>query len=123
MTANAHKGLEQILGPLCGWAEADVLRRDWARRDAKAIEKVDKLLASAGLTIDAVIAQTLALKLDQVERIDRMIMNAEARRNAVLREVDRHRASVAQALRRAANVEDGQFTEITPKQIMNQKVA
>jgi len=57
-----------------------------------------------------VMAQTLALKLDQVERIDRMIMGAEARRNAVLREVDRHRTSLAQVLRQAANnVEDAQF--------------
>jgi hypothetical protein len=45
--------------------------------------------------MDSVMAQTLALKFDQVERIDRIIMGAEARRNAVLREVDRHRVSVA----------------------------
>jgi hypothetical protein len=67
------------------------------RRDSNAIEEVDKLLASAGLSMDAVMAQTLAIKLDQVERIDWMTMRAEARRNTVLREVDRHRASVAQA--------------------------
>jgi hypothetical protein len=48
----------------------------------------------------------------------------EARRNAVLREVDRHRVSVAEALRRAANdVEDAHFSEIAPKQIVDQSAA
>jgi hypothetical protein len=71
-----------------------------------------------------VMAQTLALKLDQVERIDRMIMGAEARRNAVLREVDRHRTSLAQVLRQAANnVEDAQFEEIRAKQLVDGNAA
>ena len=48
--------------------------------------KAEAVLASAGLTAEAVTAQTLALKIDIVERIDRMMVTAEARRNAVLRE-------------------------------------
>jgi hypothetical protein len=53
-----------------------------------------------------------------------MIMSAEARRNAVLREVDRHRASVAQTLRQAANdVEDAQFEEVGAKQIVDRSAA
>lgn len=63
--------------------------------------------------MDAVMAQTLAIKLDAIERIDRMIMSAEARRNAVLREMDRHRSALADALRRATeNVRDAEFTEV-----------
>jgi hypothetical protein len=59
----------------------------------------------------------LALKIDEIERIDRLIMSAEARRNAVLREVDRHRASVAHVLRQAADyIEDAQFEELGAKQ-------
>ena len=82
------------------------------------------MLASAELTMHTVMAQTLALKLDQVERIDRMIMGAEARRNAVLREVDRHRTSLAQVLRQAANnVEDAQFEEIRAKQLVDGNAA
>jgi hypothetical protein len=64
--------------------------------------EVKEALASAGVTMDdAVMAQTLALKINEVERIDRLIMNAEARRNVVLHEIDRHRASLGQRLRRA----------------------
>jgi hypothetical protein len=123
ITAKAHNGLEQILQPLSDWESADTLSKAWARRDPKAIKEVDALLASADLTMDAVMAETLALELDKVERIDRMIMSAEARRNAVLREVDRHRASVAQALRQAANVEDAQFEEVGAKQIVDRNAA
>ncbi|MGC2469782.1 MAG: hypothetical protein WA439_07890, partial [Pseudolabrys sp.] len=91
------------------------------RRRAK---KVKKLLASVGLTMDAVMARILAIKLEQIERIDRLMMSAEARRNAVLREVDRHRASVAQALRQAAdNIEDTQFEEVGAKLIIDRSAA
>jgi hypothetical protein len=36
-------------------------------------------------------AQTLSVKLDDIERINRMTALAEARRNAILREIDGHR--------------------------------
>ena len=60
-------------------------------------------------------AETLAWKLDEVERIDRMIAGAEARLNVALREIDRHRATLAGALRQAAaEVMDAEFKEIPP---------
>ena len=102
MTTVAHKGLRQILEPLMDWADARDLTETWAARECAAIKRVDKLLASAGLTMDAVMAQTLSISLDDIERIDRMIATAEVRRNAILREVDRHRTTWGQELRRAA---------------------
>jgi hypothetical protein len=44
--------------------------------------RVDKLFASAGLTMDAVMAQTLSINIDDIERIDRMIATAEVRRRS-----------------------------------------
>src|SRR5262245_35613341 len=41
--------------------------------------------------MDAVMAQTLCTYLDEVERIERMIAGAEARRGAILYEVELHR--------------------------------
>jgi hypothetical protein len=67
-----------------GFLEEEELAKAWAARDQNAIKRVDKLLASAGLTMDAVMAQTLSISLDDVERIDRMIATAEVRRNAIL---------------------------------------
>jgi hypothetical protein len=49
--------------------------------------------------MDAVIAQTLSENLDIVERIERMITIKESCRNAIWREIDRHRATLAHALR------------------------
>jgi hypothetical protein len=59
--------------------------RKWAMGDKEAVSEVEWLLRRAGLTIDAVMAQTLAARIDDVERIDRMATIAEARRDAVLR--------------------------------------
>jgi hypothetical protein len=84
MTAVAHKGLKEILEPLIGWTDARNLAEAWAARERSAIKQVDKLLASAGLTMDAVMAQALSLKLDHIERIDRMIATAEGRRTVRL---------------------------------------
>jgi hypothetical protein len=100
MTA-AFEGLRNVLKPLIGPTEAVVLADDWVVRDTDAIERVEKLLASADLTMDAVMAETLSIRLDDIERFDRMIAMAEARRSATLREVERHRDALARKLRRA----------------------
>ena len=47
-------------------------------------------------------AQTLCTHLGEVERIERLIATAEARRAAILCEVKLHRAAWGQELRRAA---------------------
>jgi Tfp pilus assembly pilus retraction ATPase PilT len=46
-------------------------------------------------------ARGFEARIDTFEQIDRMAMAAEARRNSALRELERHRASLAQALRQA----------------------
>jgi hypothetical protein len=59
-------------------------------------------------------AQALALKIDEVERIDRVVAGAEARLNVALREIYRHRATLA-ALRQAVDEAlDAEFKEIPP---------
>jgi hypothetical protein len=77
------------------------------------IEEVNKALTSAGLTTASILAQTFALKLNEIERLEHMAALAEARRNATLREIDRHRQTLGQKLRRAAQqLEDGEFRVI-----------
>ena len=92
MTAAAYEGLQKILEPLVErYRDQADLVRAWAARDKAAIKRVDELLASAGLTMDAVMAQTLCTYLDEFDRIARMIASAEARRDAILHEVEQHR--------------------------------
>jgi hypothetical protein len=113
MRAVAHKGLEELLRPLTGSWLNDELVNGWARRDRESAKEVNALLKHAGLDQEAIAAQTLAVKLDAFERIDRMIMQSEARRNMILREIDRHRDVLARRLREvSAAIEDAQFTEI-----------
>jgi hypothetical protein len=50
--------------------------------------------------------------LDDYERIDFLLASAEARRNASLREIERHSESLASRLRRASeDIIEGEFTE------------
>jgi hypothetical protein len=59
------------------------------------------------------VAQTFSLKLNDIERMQHMMALAEARRNATLHEIDRHRQTLGRKLRRAAQqLEDGQFRVI-----------
>lgn len=112
LKANMHKGLHDILLPLCNplnqlerrqfdGPKADRLSDAWAMRDSSATEEVEQLLDDAELTMDAVIAQTLSENIDAFERIDRMAINADARRHVALREIDRRREAVRQDLRAA----------------------
>jgi hypothetical protein len=54
--------------------------------------------------------------LDDIERIDCLITVAETRRNATLREIDRRRAVLSEALRRQVQEVEGEFevVEKTP---------
>ena len=101
LTATAHEGLAMVLGPLLGAKTSDQVAPRWAARDAQALVQVDAVLAAAGLDMDAARARTFALKIDTVERIERMSAGAHYRRSDVLREIERHRASFATTLRRA----------------------
>ena len=114
LQAAAHEGLAQVLTPLLDWASAGQLSRTWASGDEEAACEVERLLGRADLTIDAVMAQTLAARIDDVERIDRMVTIAEARRDAVLREIRSRRAAFGQALRRAGQAIDAEFEDVAP---------
>ncbi len=92
---------------------AQKLAAGWYKREGEAVEEVEEVLRGADLSMDVVTAVALRRSLDDVERIERMIVSAEARRNAVLREVARHRAAFAEDLRRSSgSVRDAEFTEL-----------
>ena len=110
MRASAHEGLNKLLEPLVDSSVRDELVSGWAKRERESVREVDAALKQAGLNQDAITAQTLAVKLDTFERIEKLIMQAEMRRSVILREIDRHRDVVAQRLREvAAQIEDAQF--------------
>jgi hypothetical protein len=103
LKAAAHEGMAQLIGPLLDWNLTGQISRRWAIGHEEAVNTVKTTLAAADMDMDSVMARTLALKIHEIERIDRMTMAAEARRNAVLREIERHRASFARTLRRTVD--------------------
>jgi hypothetical protein len=117
LTACADRGLRDVLtGINVTGNTAFALAGPWAAREPAAVEKVDAILAAAGLGIDHVMAHTLRRYIDQIERIDRMIASAEARRSAALRDIAHHREHLAASLRAAANeaITDAEFEVVSP---------
>jgi len=111
----AYEGLHRLLEAPLGHTAAGVLARQWACRESTALTEVERHLTAMGLTMEAIRAMTIALKLAELERIDRMIMGAESRRNAILREVDRHRDVLAISLRQAVkSADEANIEDLTP---------
>ena len=92
--------------------KAEKLAQECVRRKPGAIKLIDKVLARAGSSIDALMAKALAEDLDNIERIDRLTTVAETRRNAMLREIDRRRAVLAEALRRQVQEVEVEYEEV-----------
>jgi hypothetical protein len=88
-----------------------------ARHEPEAIKQVNRVLAYSGLTLHDIMAKGLTARIDEIERIDRLMTIAETRRNASLREIDRRRAVLGEALRRnVQEVEDGEFDVVETTQ-------
>ena len=102
--------------------KAEELVQDYLQRKPGSIKLIDKLLASAGTSIDALMVQALPMELDKIERIDHLTTIAETRRNAMLREIDRRRAALGEALRRQVQEVEGEF-EVVEKTTAETKSA
>ncbi len=113
----ARRRIYEFLKPLLDPPSVRWLEKNWASREPDAVAVLDEALAAnAGLTRDEVMAETLALKIDEVERIDRMVAGTEARRNIAPREIYRHRATLGAVLRQAADAAlDAELKEIPPR--------
>ena len=93
--ACAQEGMCKLLGAV----DADTPYRTshaWAARDPAAVEEAEAALTRAGMSMDTVMASTLAKTMREVMCIDRMTIAAQKRHDAILREIDRRRAGLAQ---------------------------
>jgi hypothetical protein len=109
----ASDGMAEILH---GIGAPRYAAREWAARKPAAVAAVNTQLSAAGLDIDDVTTSTFAVRIDQFERVERMLAAAEVRRAAALNAIDNRR--VAERLRAAAlaaeqaaapPIEDGEF--------------
>jgi hypothetical protein len=74
----------------------------WLSGDRGLTTNIEQMLQARGLTVADVSAKAFQLKLQDIERIDRMAASVEQRRDTLLREIERRRASFSLALRAAA---------------------
>jgi hypothetical protein len=103
---------------------AEKLAQNWAAGEPAAIKRVENMVASGKFEMDTVYALALVDEFDNIERLDQMIMSAESRRNATLREIYRRRAILSKALRtKAHEIEEAEFEEIEPKRVSNKRAA
>jgi hypothetical protein len=73
---------------------------------------VNELLTDAGTSMDSFMTEILGDRIDEIEKIDRLTAIAETRRNAALREIDRRRVVLGEALRRSVQeIEDAEFAD------------
>jgi hypothetical protein len=98
---------------LCArYDKAEELVQAYQRREPDVVTLVHDLFTDAGVSLDTFMAKALAEKIDDIERIDRLTAIAETRRNAALREIDRRRAVLGEALRRSVQeIEDDDFAD------------
>lgn len=75
--------------------------------------KMAEFLAQYGLDTSAIAAETFLNRAQVYEQADRMAANADKRRDALLREIERHRAWRAQHFRDAADIVDAEAEDVT----------
>lgn len=74
---------------------AELLAERYVKQEPVARAEVAKILEEAELTTAAINSEADMLCLDQIERIDRMIMTLEARRDIAIRNLERRAASAS----------------------------
>jgi hypothetical protein len=117
-TVGAGDGMAQLLRGMEQYAITGQLKaKEWAARKPAALAEVNSQLSAAGLDMADVTASTFSVRIDQFDRIERMLAAAEVRRAAALHAIDnrrvaeRARAAAEDAERAAAPaVEEGEFT-------------
>ena len=115
MATAAPDGLRRVLIGLNGGRSTEkqeALVSRWARSDPRALKEVEDLLTQAGLGPDAIATGTFISHLTDFERIERMIVQAEGRRDRALRDIEHRRDGLARRLREAAEAIDAEFSEL-----------
>lgn len=114
LSQNAWRGVASLLLPITDYGLSQFLAEQWRFGNEEVVTQVNRLLGTAGLTMDSVMAETLSLNLKPIERFDQLVANAEVRRMSVLREVDRHRTAFAALLRQSVQeIEDAEFSDVS----------
>jgi hypothetical protein len=96
----------------------NLLAKRWVMKKPDVIGWVSELEADGYLSVNEVMASVFACEFRNIDRVDRLLAAVESRRNSVLREIERRRATFAQLLRsEIQKVEDAEFKVIESRAI------
>ena len=109
LLGGSYAGLARTLLPIVGKQEADLLAQGWAKREPTVVAKVEAIMASANLTYDVAVAETMAAKIDVLAGFDELMAAAEARFSGVLNELERYRKGAAKTVR---DIVDAEFEDV-----------
>ncbi len=70
---------------------------------------IEQELGQHGIDMDAIMARAMALKLDEIQQIDKLMSAAETRRDKALKNIERHRDGLE---RRRDRISDADFEEL-----------
>ena len=114
----ANATMIDVLEGLLSEQQFDRASRGFAEGREKWVSFVERRLDDAGYDAATISALALADHFDEFDRLDRMALTAERRRDEVLREVHRHRAALAEHMRRiGGEIEDAEFEEVASPQL------
>ena len=85
--------------------EAKDISIKWVCSDKEGMRKVNNLLEVYGLNFDAIMPKASSLKLNDIERIDKLISSYDYRKSVAMREIEVRRDLIAKRLREAATVD------------------
>ena len=93
--------------------DRDQLTEEWHQREPVTVASVQGVLQRNGLDEETVTANELFYNKESFEKIERLIAGLESRRNIMLREIDRHRDTLARRLRETSrDITDAEFEEV-----------
>ena len=107
LSSSSPSGLESLLNRRVDYLKIRRYAEDWGNGNKERIHEIESLLNRLGLSRLDIDAHSLLKMLDPLERIDRLIAQAEARRNNALREIEKSREAAARRMRAAISEEDG----------------
>jgi hypothetical protein len=106
----ASDGMAEIMRGMEGSIPARARVQGWTARDPAVVNAVNTQLSAAGLDMGDVATSTFAARIDQFDRIERMLAAAEVRRAAALHAIDNRRA----AERARAAAEEAERAAVPP---------
>jgi len=118
ISAQISKRLKSTLEKIIEPKDAVKFIARWQAQDQGTIDLIKETLALNGETLDGIIASQADCLLPSLRSIEDLTARIETRRNATLRELERHRAPLAQRLRgKLTDIEEAEFETIEQRAI------